>query len=98
MTLISGMRLGGVVAPFAFPGATDTDAFRTYAEAVLAPQLRPGDVVIWDNLKPHKNPKVVQAVEAVGARVLPLPAWSPDLTPIEKMFSFLKRRDRKSTR
>ena len=90
MTLISGMRLGGVVAPFVFRGATDTDAFRTYAEVVLAPQLHQGDVVIWDNLKPHKNHAVVEAVERVGARVLPLPPWSPDLTPIEKMFSKVK--------
>ncbi len=87
MTLISGMRLGGVVAPFVFRGATDTDAFRTYAEVALAPQLHQGDVVIWDNLKPHKNHAVVEAVERAGARVLPLPPWSPDLTPIEKMFS-----------
>jgi transposase len=90
LTLISGMRLGGVVAPFAFPGATDTAAFQTYAERVLAPQVHAGDVVIWDNLKPHKDPQVVKAVEAVGARVLPLPPWSPDLTPIEKMFSKVK--------
>lgn len=90
MTLISGMRLGGVVAPFAFPGATDTEAFRTYVEEVLAPQLRPGDVVIWDNLKPHKNPGVIEAVERTGARVLPAPPWSPDLIPIEKLFSKVK--------
>jgi len=90
MTLLSGMRLGGVVAPFVFPGGTDTNAFQTYAEVVLAPQLHQGDVVIWDNLKPHKNRAVVEAVERVGARVLPLPPWSPDLTPIEKMFSKVK--------
>jgi len=90
LTLISGMRLGEVVSPFAFPGATDTDAFRTYAEAVLAPQLHRGDVVIWDNLKPHKNAAVVKAVERTGARVLPAPPWSPDLIPIEKMFSKVK--------
>jgi transposase len=90
LTLISGMRLGEVVAPFAFPGATDTAAFRTYAAAVLAPELRPGDVVIWDNLKPHKDAKVVEAVSGVGARVLPAPPWSPDLIPMEKMFSKVK--------
>jgi len=90
LTLISGMRLGGVVAPVTFPGATDTEAFQTYAEVVLAPQLRPGDVVIWDNLKPHKNRQVVAAVKRVGARVLAAPPWSPDLSPIEKMFSKVK--------
>lgn len=90
LTMICGMRLGEVVAPFAFPGATDTAAFRTYAEEVLAPQLSPGDVVIWDNLKPHKNREVIQAVEREGARVLPAPPWSPDMMPIEKMFSKVK--------
>lgn len=90
LTLISGMRLGEVVAPFAFPGATDTEAFRTYAEEVLTPQLSDGDVVIWDNLKPHKDDKVIEAVERAGARVLPAPPWSPDLIPIEKMYSKVK--------
>lgn len=90
VTLISGMRLHGVLAPFAFAGATDTSAFRTYAEEVLAPQLRRGDVVIWDNLKPHQAAEVVAAVKGAGARVVPLPPWSPDLMPIEKMFSKVK--------
>jgi transposase len=89
-TLISGMRLGGVVAPFTFAGATDTAAFQTYAERVLAPELRPDDVVIWDNLKPHKAAAVIEAVQRAGASVLPLPPWSPDKTPIEKMFSKVK--------
>src|SRR5438874_13000878 len=55
MTLISGMRLGGVLAAWAFAGATDAAGFQTYAEAVLAPELRAGDVVIWDNLQPPKD-------------------------------------------
>src|SRR5437764_2782803 len=78
MTLISGMRLDGVVAPWAFPGATDTAGFLTYAEAILTPELREGDVVIWDNLKPHKDKEAIAAVERTGARVLPAPPWSPD--------------------
>ena len=90
LTLISAIRLGGVMAPFAFPGATDADAFRTYVEAVLTPQLHAGDVVIWDNLKPHKDRDAVQAVERTGARVLPAPPWSPDLIPIEKMYAKVK--------
>src|SRR5947199_6744803 len=90
MTLISGMRLGGVLAPWAFPGATDTAGCLTHAEAVLAPELREGDVVIWDNLKPHKDKEVIEAVEQAGARVLAAPPWSPDLIPIEKMFSKVK--------
>ena len=90
LTLISGMRLGKVVAPFAFPGATDTAAMQTYVEKGLGREVGPGDVVIWDNLQPHKNAAVVEAVQRTGARVLPAPPWSPDLIPIEKMFSKIK--------
>jgi transposase len=57
---------------------------------VLAPQLCAGDAVISDNLKPHKNGAVVEAMEHTGARVLPAPPWSPDLMPIEKLFSKVK--------
>jgi len=90
VTLICGLRLGGVTAPVVFRGATDTPAFRSYVEQMLVPALRPEDVVIWDNLRPHKAPAVVAAVERAGARVVPLPPSSPDLTPIEEMFSKLK--------
>ncbi len=90
MTLVSGMRLGQVVAPWAFAGATNTAGFHTYAEAVLAPELEEGDVVIWDNLKPHKDKGVIEVIERTGARVLPAPPWRPDLIPIEKMFSKVK--------
>ena len=90
ITLTSGLRLSGVTAPLAFPGATNTDLFETYVEEVLVPQLKPGDVVIWDNLKPHKLEEAIEAVEEAGARVVPLPPWSPDLTPIEEMVSKVK--------
>jgi transposase len=90
VTLISGLRLSGVTAPLVFPGATDTATFQSYVEQVLVPQLRPGDVVIWDNLKPHQARSVVSAVEAAEARVIRLPPSSPDLTPIEEMFSKVK--------
>src|SRR4051812_30332479 len=90
ITLISGMRLSGVTATLAFPGATNTDVFETYVEQVLVPELRPGDVVIWDNLKPHQSEEAIEAIEAAGAEVVPLPPWSPDLTPIEEMFSKVK--------
>jgi transposase len=90
VTLISALRLSGVGASLAFEGATDTPAFQTYVEELLVPQLRPGDVVVWDNLKPHLDASVRQAVERAGATVEPLPPWSPDLTPIEKMFSKVK--------
>ena len=64
--------------------------FEDYVEEVLVPELRPGDVVIWDNLKPHQSEEAIEAVEAAGARVVPLPPYSPDLTPIEEMFSKVK--------
>lgn len=90
VTLISGLRTSGVVAPMALPGAMDGPAFATYVERVLVPELRAGDVVVWDNLSPHKSAAAVAAIEAVGARVEPLPVYSPDLTPIEEMFSKIK--------
>jgi transposase len=90
ITMTCGMRLSGVTAPLAFQGATNTDVFESYVEDVLVPELKPGDVVIWDNLKPHKSEEAIEAVEAAGARVEPLPPWSPDLTPIEEMVSKIK--------
>src|SRR5207302_9251173 len=62
----------------------------TDVEQVLVTELRPGDVVIWDNLKPHQSEEAIEAVEAARAQVVPLPPWSPDLTPIEEMFSKVK--------
>jgi transposase len=90
VTLICGLRLSGVAAPVVFPGATDTPAFRSYVEQVLVPALKTEDVVIWDDLQPHKAAAVVAAVEQAGARVVPLPPSRPDLTPIEEMFSKVK--------
>jgi transposase len=90
ITLTCGLRLSGVTAAMAFEGATNTGTFENYVEQVLVPELRPGDVVIWDNPKPHQSEEAIEAVEAAGARVLPLPPWSPDLTPIEEMFSKVK--------
>src|SRR4051795_531514 len=90
ITLTCGLRLSGVTAPLAFRGATNTDIFETYVQEVLVPELKPGDVVIWDNLKPHKSEEAIEAVEAAGAEVVPLPPWSPDLTPIEELVSKVK--------
>ena len=73
-----------------FKGATNTDIFETYVENVLVPELKPGDVVIWDNLKPHESEEAIEAIEAAGAHVEPLPPWSPDLSPIEEMVSKVK--------
>jgi transposase len=90
VTLIGGLRPTEVVAPFVFEGATDGAAFGTYVPAVLVPELRPGDMVVWDNLQPHKNAQVIAAIEAAGARVEPLPVYSPDLTPVEELGSKVK--------
>lgn len=91
VTLISGVRLTGVVSPLAFEGAIDGPAFEGYVEQALAPRLRPGDVVVWDNLKPHEAAGARRAVEGSGARLIRLPPYSPDLTPIEEMFSKVKQ-------
>jgi transposase len=90
ITLTCGMRLAGAMAGLAFPGATNTSTFETYVEDVLVPELSPNDVVIWDNLKPHRSEEAIEAVESAGAEVVPLPPYSPDLTPIEEMFSKVK--------
>jgi transposase len=90
VTLIAGMRTSGVVAPMAVPGAVDGVVFQTYVQEALVPELLEGDVVVLDNLQPHKNRGAIEAIEAVGARVEPLPVYSPDLTPIEELFSKTK--------
>ena len=90
VTLITGLRTSGIVAPMALPGAVDREVFETYVQEALVPELQEGDVVVLDNLQPHKNATVIAAIEGVGARVEPLPVYSPDLTPIEEMFSKTK--------
>jgi transposase len=88
-TLTAAVRLGGIPEPacLAFVGATDAMAFEDYAERCLAPALRPGDIVIMDNLGSHKRPP---PIEAAGATVRFLPPYSPDLNPIEELFSKVK--------
>jgi hypothetical protein len=90
VTLTAAVRLGGVGACLAFGGATDSMAFETYAVECLAPTLKPGDIVVMDNLTAHKHGPALAAIRAAGAEVRPLPAYSPDLSPIEKMFFKLK--------
>jgi transposase len=90
ITLTAAVRLGGVGACLAFDGATDSAAFETYLERCLVPTLRPGDVVILDNLSCHKTAEAARLIAAAGAEVRFLPPYSPDLNPIERMFSKLK--------
>jgi transposase len=92
VTLTAAVRLGGVpeAACLAFDGATDSAAFETYVGECLAPTLRPGDIVVMDNLACHKTAEVARLIAAAGAEVRYLPAYSPDLNPIERLFSKLK--------
>jgi transposase len=88
--MISSLRLDGTTACMALDGTTDTESFRAYVEAVLVPTLRPGDTVVMDNLSPHKSDPTLTLILQAGAFVLFLPAYSPDLNPIEKMWSKIK--------
>jgi transposase len=91
-TLTAAVRLDGVPesACLAFDGATDSAGFETYVERCLVPALRPGDLVVMDNLACHKTAEVARLIGAAGACVRYLPAYSPDLNPIERLFSKLK--------
>lgn len=89
-TVIAALGLDGVRAPLVFPGSTDTVVFQSYVQQVLVPQLHEGDVVVFDNLKPHLAAGVKKSIEGAGAQVLPLPPYSPEYTPIEEMFSKFK--------
>jgi transposase len=90
VTVIAALGLDGVRAPLIFPGSTNAATFESYIEQVLVPELHTGDVVVFDNLSAHLGPAVAEAIESVGASVLPLPPYSPDYTPIEEMFSKVK--------
>jgi transposase len=88
--MISSIRLDGTTACMTIEGATDTEIFQAYVARVLCPTLRPGDLVIMDNLSPHKSEPTLQLIAAAGAEAIFLPAYSPDFNPIEKMWSKIK--------
>src|SRR5665213_2089375 len=90
MTVIAALSLDEVRAPLVISGSSNAETFLAYVEQVLVPALRKGDVVVFDNLASHFTPGVQEAIERVGATVLPLPPYSPDLNPIEEMFSKFK--------
>jgi len=89
-TLVAGLRLSGMVAPMVLDGPINGDWFEAYVDQVLVPTLRPGDIVIMDNLSSHKRLSVKLLIEAAGATLAFLPPYSPDFNPIEKAFSKLK--------
>lgn len=95
MTFIAGLRIDGMTAPYVIDGSMDGPSFLAYIEQVLAPTLHDGDIVFMDNLRTHKVDGVAAAIEAAGASVRYLPAYSPDLNPIEMAFAKLKAALRK---
>jgi transposase len=91
LTILSALSLGGLLATMTIEEATDGDIFLTYLQQVLGPKLRPGDVVVMDNLSAHKVAGVEELIQAAGAELLYLPPYSPDLNPIEKAWAKLKQ-------
>jgi len=88
--MIAALRISGPTAPMVIRGPVDTDVFRAYTSEVLVPTLHPGDIVVLDNLSAHKAPDIGERIENVGAELWYLPPYSPDLNPIEMMWSKVK--------
>ena len=95
-TFVGGLRRTGMVAPMVLDGPINGVWFQAYVEQVLVPELRPGDIVMMDNLGSHKGAGVRAAIEAAGARLAYLPPYSPDFNPIENAFAKLKALLRKA--
>src|SRR5262245_41041729 len=95
-TFLAALRHGRIDAPCLFDGPINGERFRAYVEQVLVPTLKPGDIVIFDNLGAHKAKAVGRAIRNAGARRLLLPKYSPDLNPIEQVFAKLKTLLRKA--
>lgn len=89
-TLVAGLSLKGIIAPMILDGPMNGDTFKAYVAQILVPELKPGDVVIMDNLPAHKVNGVAETIEEAGAKLLYLPPYSPDFNPIEKAFSQIK--------
>jgi len=96
MTFIAALRCDRIDAPCLFDGPINGEAFQAYVETFLVPTLKAGDVVVMDNLGSHRGKAVRRAIRAVGARLVFLPKYSPDLNPIEQVFSKLKHLLRKA--
>jgi transposase len=89
-TFLAALRTSGLTAPLVIDGAVNGEIFLAYVQQQLAPTLRPGDIVIMDNLSSHKRPGVREAIEMAGATLMFLPPYSPDLNPIEQAFAKFK--------
>lgn len=89
-TFVAALTTRGMIAPWVLDGPINRNAFETYVEKVLVPELPQGTVVVMDNLSSHKGPRVCEMIEAAGATLLYLPPYSPDFNPIEKAFAKLK--------
>jgi len=98
ISTIAAMSIDGIVASGSFDGATDTELFVIFVGEALVPMLKPGQVLVMDNLPAHKSPQIDRLIESVGARVLRLPAYSPDFNPIEMAISKVKTVLRKLAR
>lgn len=96
MTFLAALRCDRIDAPCVLDQPINGQSFVDYVEQFLVPTLKPGDIVIMDNLSSHKRPAIRQAIRSVGARLLFLPPYSPDLNPIEQMFAKLKHHLRKA--
>ena len=96
MTFLAALRHDRITAPFVLDGPINGEAFVAYVEQVLVPTLTPGDIVVMDNLGSHKSSEVRRMIRSVGARLLFLPPYSPDLNPIEQVFAKLKTLLRKA--
>ena len=95
-TFVGGLTTRGFIAPYVLDGAMNGDVFPAWVEQMLAPELRPGDIVVIDNLPAHKVAGIRQAIEARDAKLRYLPPYSPDLNPIEQAFAKLKALLRKA--
>lgn len=95
-TFVAGLRANALTAPCVIDGPMNGDTFLAYVEQILAPTLKPGDIVVMDNLSAHKAPVIREAIELAGAKLLYLPPYSPDFNPIEQLFAKLKSALRKA--
>jgi transposase len=90
LTFVAGLRCDGITAPCVFDGPINTESFLAWVVQFLVPSLRPGNIVVMDNLSSHKDPAIRRAIRDAGAKLFFLPRYSPDLNPIEQAFAKLK--------